>query len=210
MIEGTTLNALHLAWVLDPSVAYMLFMAGMAGLAFEIANPGFGFSGVVGGICLALSMAAFAHLPVNWGSLGLVVFGTGLLYAEAHLPTHGVMGVAGVAALFFGSLLLYDSKAAPEARLAWWLILICVGSVSGLLFWALGVSVKALRRPALQGDASMIGKLGVARTALSPEGQIHLGAEDWSAVSEDGALPEGARVEVVAVEGLKLRVRKKD
>jgi membrane-bound serine protease (ClpP class) len=53
----------------------------------------------------------------------------------------------------------------------------------------------------------LIGRLGVVRTPLDPEGTVWVAGELWTAGSEDGPLAAGEQVEVVAVEGLRLRVR---
>ena len=49
--------------------------------------------------------------------------------------------------------------------------------------------------------------MGVVTRELAPEGIVHVGAEDWTARAETGTVPKGARVQVVAVDGLRLRVR---
>ncbi|MGH7299394.1 MAG: NfeD family protein, partial [Candidatus Rokuibacteriota bacterium] len=71
-----------LAVITDPNVAYLLMMAGMLGIFFELSNPGAILPGVIGGICLILAFFAFQSLPVNWAGLLLILFGVILLIAE--------------------------------------------------------------------------------------------------------------------------------
>ena len=68
-----------LALISDPNIAYLLMMAGMLGIFFELSNPSSILPGVVGGICLILAFFAFQSLPVNWAGLLLLLFGVVLL-----------------------------------------------------------------------------------------------------------------------------------
>jgi membrane-bound serine protease (ClpP class) len=57
----------------------------------------------------------------------------------------------------------------------------------------------------------MRGQTGIARTDINPTGQVQSGAELWTAelAEGQGKIREGEKVEVVKVEGLKLKVKKK-
>jgi membrane-bound serine protease (ClpP class) len=67
--------------------------------------------------------------------------------------------------------------------------------------------VQAQRRRARTGAEGLVGRSGVADTALDPEGWIVVQGERWRARAE-GAMARGEAVEVVSMEGLLLRVRK--
>ncbi|MEJ2762369.1 MAG: nodulation protein NfeD, partial [Gammaproteobacteria bacterium] len=62
------LNALS-----NPNVAYILMMLGLAGLYFELANPGAIFPGVIGAISLVLAFYALQTLPVNYAGIILIL-----------------------------------------------------------------------------------------------------------------------------------------
>jgi membrane-bound serine protease (ClpP class) len=55
---------------------------------------------------------------------------------------------------------------------------------------------------------SMIGEMGIARTDLTPRGQVFVRSEDWTAVAQGEHIKAGENVRVVAVDGLKLIVVK--
>ncbi|HXA97289.1 MAG TPA: nodulation protein NfeD [Candidatus Dormibacteraeota bacterium] len=194
-----------LALISDPNVAYLLMMGGMLGIFFELSNPGSVLPGVVGGICLILAFFAFQSLPVNWAGLLLILFGVVLLIAEIKVTSHGVLAVGGLVAMLIGSLMLYD---APETgiRLSWFVILPTVGTTGGLVFVAVSLGVRALYRPSVTGAAAMVGRLGVARTAIKPEGQVLIDGELWRAVSPDAGVEAGEPVQVTAIDGLTLKV----
>jgi membrane-bound serine protease (ClpP class) len=61
-------------------------------------------------------------------------------------------------------------------------------------------------KPAV-GREALIGEIGRAKTALEPTGMVWVGSALWEATAEDGPIPVGARVEVVALDGLRLTVR---
>jgi membrane-bound serine protease (ClpP class) len=197
-----------LALISDPNIAYLLMMAGMLGLFFELSNPGSILPGVIGGICLILAFFAFQSLPVNWAGLLLLLFGVVLLIVEIKVVSHGVLTVGGVVAMLLGSLMLYDTPGTTGIRLSWFVIIPAVGTTAALVFFAVSMGIRALYRPSVTGASAMVGRRGVARTALQPEGQVLIDGELWRAVSPDAAVGAGEAVQVTAIDGLTLEVRR--
>jgi len=195
-----------LALISDPNIAYLLMMAGMLGIFFELSNPGAILPGVIGGICLILAFYAFQSLPVNWAGLLLLLFGVVLLIAEVKVVSHGVLAVGGVVAMLIGSLMLYDSPETTGVRLSWYVVVPTVGTTAALVFFAVSMGIRALYRPSVTGEAAMVGRLGVTRSALAPEGQVMIDGELWRAVSQDGTVAAGEPVQVAAIDGLTLKV----
>jgi membrane-bound serine protease (ClpP class) len=193
--------------ITDPNVAYILMMLGMLGLFFELSNPGVVLPGVIGGISLILAFFAFQSLPINFAGLALIVFGIILLIAEIKVVSHGVLAIGGVISMGLGSLMLFD---APEAgfRISWWVIAPTVGITAGLFLFVLAAGMRALAARPVLGPSGMVGQTAVARGPLAPEGQVAVQGEIWRAVSEDGAVEDGARVRIIDVQGLTLKVVK--
>jgi membrane-bound serine protease (ClpP class) len=193
--------------ITDPNVAYILMMLGMLGLFFELSNPGVVLPGVIGGISLILAFFAFQSLPINFAGLALIVFGIILLIAEIKVVSHGVLAIGGVISMGLGSLMLFD---APEAgfRISWWVIAPTVGITGGLFLFVLAAGMRALAARPVLGPSGMVGQTAVARGPLAPEGQVAVQGEIWRAVSEDGAVEDGARVRIIDVQGLTLKVVK--
>jgi membrane-bound serine protease (ClpP class) len=160
---------------------------------------------VIGGISLILAFFAFQSLPINWAGLLLILFGVVLLIAEIKVVSHGVLTIGGVVAMVLGSFMLYE---APEAgfRISWLVILPTVGATAGLVAWVVSAGLRALYRRPSTGPGDMIGRTGVARMPLAPEGQVLVEGELWRAVVDDGPVAAGEPVRVTAVEGLTLRV----
>ncbi|HET9924581.1 MAG TPA: nodulation protein NfeD [Methylomirabilota bacterium] len=195
-----------LALISDPNVAYLLMMAGMLGIFFELSNPGSVLPGVIGGISLILAFFAFQSLPVNWAGLLLILFGLVLLIAEIKIVSHGVLAIGGVVAMLLGSLMLYDAPETRGIQLSWFVIIPTVGTTAGLVFFAVTMGVRALYRPSVTGSSAMVGRIGVTRTPLGPEGQVLIDGELWRAVSPDGRIEAGEAVQVTAIDGLTIKV----
>jgi membrane-bound serine protease (ClpP class) len=191
--------------IAEPTIAYLLMMAGMLGLYIEFTHPGVAFPGIAGAICLLLALAALHVLPVNMSALGLLVLGVALLVAEAFLPTFGVVGAGGLIALLLGSLFLFDAQAGVALPRS-----VAVGAAGalGAIMLAVGtLVVRAQRaRPAL-GVEGMVGAVGVTRGRLAPDGTVVVHGEYWRAASDD-PIDDGEAVEVTAVDGLRLLVRR--
>ncbi len=191
--------------IAEPTIAYLLMMAGMLGLYIEFTHPGVAFPGVAGAICLLLALAALHVLPVNTSALGLILLGVALLVAEAFLPTFGVVGAGGLIAFFLGSLFLFDAEAGVALPRS---VIFGVGGALAAIILVIGtLVVRAQRaRPAV-GAEGMVGEVGVARGHLKPAGTVVVRGEYWKAESDD-AVEDGDRVEVTGVHGLRLRVRR--
>ncbi len=194
--------------IADPNIVYLLMMAGILGLYIELTHPGVTFPGIAGGICFLLALAALQVLPVNYSGLALILLGAGLLIAEAYLPTFGVVGAGGIIAFLLGSLFLFDT-AGTGVAVSRALVFSTVGVMVALAV-AIGVLVvRSQRRRVQLGHEGMIGQVGVARQRLAPDGTILVRGEYWTAES-DVVIDAGERVEVMAVDGLRLRVRRKE
>ena len=97
----------------NPTIAYILLILGMAGIYFELSNPGAILPGVLGGICLILAFWAFQTLPISFAGLLLIIFGVLLFIAELQVVSHGVLTAGGIIAMFLGSLMLMMASPAP-------------------------------------------------------------------------------------------------
>jgi membrane-bound serine protease (ClpP class) len=194
-----------LAAIAHPQIAYLLLSLGMLGLVVELWNPGAIFPGVVGGICLLLAFFAFQVLPVNIAGILLIVLGMGLLVLELTVPSFGILGVGGIIALVAGAVMLTNEV--PGVAVSYRTI-VPVAVVTGALVLMLGrLGLQAQRQPAVTGAEGLVGRVGIARSALSPgtPGQVSVHGEIWNAEGT-GAIAPGARVRVVAIDGLTLTV----
>jgi membrane-bound serine protease (ClpP class) len=69
--------------------------------------------------------------------------------------------------------------------------------------------IRAHRNRVTTGTEAMIGEIGVAQTALGPEGKVFVHGELWNATART-SIAEGARVRVRGIEGLRVVVEPAD
>ena len=192
----------------SPDVAVLLLMAGMLGLYIEFSNPGLLIPGVAGAACLILGLIALQILPFSW--LGLILFlaGLGLLVAELFVGAYGVLFALGIGCMLLGGVMIFDVPEVSGIAVSFWSVL--VPTVTGVaLFGALVVFGlgRTMGRPQTAGTSELVGLLGRTEGPLAPEGRVFVRGEYWSARSDE-PLSAGDRIEVVAVEGMRLRVRR--
>lgn len=192
--------------VADPTIAYLLMMAGLLGLYLEFSHPGIGFAGIGGGICLLLALTAFQLLPINYAGVALLLLGIGLLVAELFLPTFGVLGVGGIVAFVLGSLFLFDAPA--QELLVDRSTIATVALCGGLIMLSLSMlAARTWRQKPVSGTEGLIGTIGEVRVRIAPRGKVWIHGEYWNAESNE-EIEVGERVQVVEMKDLLLRVRK--
>jgi membrane-bound serine protease (ClpP class) len=199
---------LRLEWlkaVSDPNIAYLLMTIGTIGIIAELYSPGAILPGIVGAISLILAFYAFQSLPVNYAGMLLFLLGIVFFVLEASVTSYGLLAIGGVISMLIGSVMLIKSDA-EFLQISWAVILPVVSLASALTLLVIGAGMKALRRRPATGREEMVGLIGIARTALAPDGQLAVRGELWEAVSEQ-PVSAGAEVEVTAVDGLRLRVK---
>ena len=191
----------------NPNIAYILLFLGIYGILGEFSNPGSFFPGIVGGISLILAFVAFQSIPINYGGFILIIFGIVLFVLEIYTPTFGVLTAGGVTSLVLGSFMLSKSTA-PFLRISLGLIIAMSLATAAFFVFALSKGIKIQWKKPLTGREGLIGKVGIAKTALDPDGTIFIHGERWQASTEGESIKEGEEVEVLEVKGLNLIVKK--
>lgn len=204
--SGMRLRHRILGVISNPNIAYILMILGFYGLYFELSNPGAIFPGVAGAILLILGFYALQTLPINYAGLMLIILGIALFIAEAFITSHGVLGVGGAIAMAFGSMMLIDSPD-PALRLSWTVIVPVIAASALLFIVTLTVAIRAQREKVDTGKEGLIGLTGEARTDITDKGQVFVRGEYWNAWSDE-RITKGDRIEVLAVKGLRLKVKK--
>ena len=195
-----------LSIISDPNIAYILLSVGMLGIMVELFNPGLIFPGVVGAISLLLSFYALGMLPVNYAGIILIVVAFALFIAEVFVTSHGLLAVGGIASLTIGSVILMSS---PLFRISPAVIAVVVIAVTAFFTIVVAAIVRTHRRPQQTGREGMVGKVAVARTPLDPTGTVFIHGERWEATVDEGRVEPGEEVVVTQIEGLALRVARK-
>jgi len=192
----------------NPNIAYILLMIGLAGLYFELSQPGAIFPGVIGGIALILALYALQTLPVNYAGILLILLAVLFFILEIKVTSHGMLSFAGVLALVLGSLMLFRVPG-YTIRLAWSVFIPTVGVISAFFVTVATLAFRAQVSKPQTGAEGLLGMIGEVKQDLQPAGKIFVHGELWNAVS-DQDLRVGEKVQVVAVENLRLKVEKID
>jgi membrane-bound serine protease (ClpP class) len=185
------LNAL-----INPNLIPLLFLAGIAGIGFEIFHPGVVLPGALGAVSLLTALFGFAVLPISWAGLALLLLGAALLVADAHVVSHGALTVSGLISLVVGSLMLFHNAPAPYNDVNTPVLVIFALLIGG--FWALALAkaVQVRRAPVTVGPQTMVGEVGEVRR----DDLVFVHGELWRARPAGGeSLRPGQPVRVAGV-----------
>ncbi|MDZ4159743.1 MAG: NfeD family protein [Anaerolineaceae bacterium] len=198
--------------LVNPNLVFLLLAIGVQALLIELSNPGGWFAGFIGVTCLLLAIYGLGILPVNWFGILFIVVAIVLFILELTTPTFGMLTAAGTASFIAGALILFNTARLPGFPPVSTPLVVVTGILFALTFLAVaGFAIRAQRTPIQTGKESLPGQLGVVRSELNPYGTVHAAGELWGAELIDASqAPLGVdeRVEIVAVQGLTLKVRK--
>ena len=193
-----------LATISQPNLALLLGVSGLILLYFEFTNPGFVAPGVIGGICVLLSVLGLSFLPINYVGVLLMMLAIGLFIAEVKVGGFGVLGVGGLVSMVIGMLILIDSPD-PAVRVGLYTALALALPFATLFIILLIALIKSLRQKVATGNEAMIGMIGIADTDVEKSGRIYIRGEYWTAHSKI-PVAAGKSVRVLAIENLRLEV----
>ena len=208
-----TLMEQALMLLTNPNIVFLLLSIGVQAILIELSSPGGWVAGFIGVVSLALVVYSFGIIPVNLFGLIFLVLAFALFILDVKAPTHGALTAAGIGSFIAGSLILFNSVRAPGFPTVSVPLVIGTGLFLALSFSVIiSFAIRALKRPKVMGKESLVGKTGVVTQVLDPQGSVQLAGEMWSAeLAEPGEpLPEGTRVKVTVVEGLRLKVKRLD
>lgn len=192
-----------------PEVMFVLMLIAIYGIIGELTMPGAILPGVVGAIALVLALYMAAILPINVTGLALIALALMLFLFDIYAPTHGILTVGGIISFLIGSLMLFN-RADPLFRLSLSYIIPATLITAAFFVFVIGKGLRAQTLPVKAGVETMLGKTVTALTAIdSRGGRIFIEGENWNAVS-DTPIEKGEPVQVVAVEGLTLKVINKE
>lgn len=187
----------------SPDVAFILLSIASLGIMLELYNPGAIFPGVVGAICLILALYSLSTLPVNYAGVALILLAVILFIAEIKVVSHGLLTIGGVISLFLGGLMLIDTvdPALRVSKSVLITVVVLVGVTAALVIWLV---VRAARNRPFIGNEGMIGKIAEVRKG----GLVYVDGALWKAEGVE-MLDVGAKVEIIGVDSLTLKVKPK-
>ena len=179
---------------------YLLLVVGLGMLLFEGFQPGFGVAGLAGVITAAIGAFGLTVLPVTWWAVALVVLGLLLYAVDTAIAGFGAVTLGATLAFVAGSANFY---AAEALALPWWLI--AATTVTALVFFVL-IMTSVLRAQAGPEGVTvddLVGRPGIVRSVLNPEGHVYIDGALWRArwTGETKRAKVGTPVRVHDVDG---------
>jgi membrane-bound serine protease (ClpP class) len=208
-VAGAQIHNVHLGFftrllntLIDPNILPLLFLAGLAGIGFEIFHPGVVLPGALGAVALVTALFGFSVIPISWGGLLLMLLGVALLVIDVHVTTHGALTVAGLISLAVGSIMLFQN--APGYHTSKPLVVGVAVALGAVWVFALSKALEVRRSPVEVGPQLIAGAVGEVRE----NGLVYVNGELWQARATGGQeLRQGERVRVESLDGLVLTVR---
>jgi membrane-bound serine protease (ClpP class) len=191
-----------------PEVMMVLMLIVIYGIIGELSSPGAILPGVVGGIALILALYMAAILPINTAGLALIGLSLALFVIDIFAPTHGVLTFGGIVSFFLGCLMLFN-RSDPAFHLSLAYIIPATLLTAAFFVFVVGSGLRAQFLPVRTGKETMVGKTVSALEAVTgSQGRVFIDGEYWNAVS-DVPIGPGQPAEIVAVEGLTLKLKPK-
>jgi membrane-bound serine protease (ClpP class) len=203
-----TLQEKVLQLLSHPELMMILMLVAIYGIIGELSNPGAILPGVVGAIALILVLYMSTILPVSTAGLALIGLAVMLFIVDIYAPTHGVLTIGGIVAFFLGALMLFN-RADPAFRLSLFYIIPATLVTAAFFTFVVGAGLRAQLLPVRAGRETMLGKTASALARIDAAGgKVFVEGEYWNAVS-DMPIESGHPVEIVAINGLTLKVKPK-
>jgi membrane-bound serine protease (ClpP class) len=181
--------------LIDPNIIVLLMSIGVLGITIEILNPGLILPGTVGVISLVIGLFGLQVLPISWAGLLLMALAAAFFAAEAIVPSHGALALAGAVSFVVGSLMLFD-PAGEGYQVSIWVALAVGGTLALVTAIVVTKVVRARHAPTKTGREEMIGEIGVVRSAVAPTGLVNVHGEIWKAHTDGEPIAPGEYVRV--------------
>jgi len=210
--EGIVIQPFEADWktqflsiITNPNIAYILLLIAIYGIFFELMNPGGIFPGVIGAIAGVISLYALNMIPFNYAGLLLIILGIAFMIAEVFITGFGILGIGGVAAFAFGSLLLFDAQTLGSGISIPLIIAFSLVSL-GFFIFVVRFLLKSRSVKIVTGMDEMVGATAEVLESMKDEYRVRCHGEIWYATS-DSVLEVGQNVRVESLSGLVLHVK---
>ena len=181
-VAGAQIHHVHLGFftrllntLIDPNILPLLFLAGLAGIGFEIFHPGVVLPGALGAVALVTALFGFSVIPISWGGLLLMLLGVALLVIDVHVTTHGALTVAGLISLAVGSIMLFQN--APGYHTSKPLVISVAVALGAVWAFAMSKALQVRHSPVEVGPQLIAGSVGEVRE----NGLVYVNGELWQA-----------------------------
>lgn len=188
-----------------PDAAFFFLMAGLAAAAFEFYAAGAGVAAAVAVLALFLAGYGFATLPMNWPAAIGAVLGIGLYTWDFQRQDLRWRSVAGSILMVWGGLAFTTGR--PQFGTSLWAVALTVVAVMLFYLFAMTTIVRSRFGTPTIGRQHLVGRRGVAASALQPDGVVMVDGAKWRARAHRASgIEPGSPIEVLSVAGITLEV----
>ena len=199
-----TLREQLLGWLVNPNIALLMLVGGALLIYLEFNTPGTIVPGALGTLMVLLAIFGLDLLPIRYTAVLLLVAALALLLLEAKFGGHGVLAIAGIVCLTFGTLTLVAAPV-PEMGISP-MVAFSVSAAFGIItFFLIRLAVRARRMKSRLGVDALIGRSAKSMEPLAPEGHVLVEGEIWQAIATE-PVAAGVLLRVVGHEQYLLRV----
>jgi membrane-bound serine protease (ClpP class) len=185
--------------LIDPNLIVLFMSIGTLGLIVELWNPGLIFPGTVGAISLILGLFGLQVLPISAAGLLLMLLAFAFFAAEAFVPSHGALTVAGAVCFVLGAMLLFD-PAGETYEVSLPAVIAIAATLAAVMALVAFKIVQVRRAPVVTGDSELLGQIAVVRQRLDPTGLVFVHGELWQARSSGEPIDPGTPVRVERID----------
>jgi membrane-bound serine protease (ClpP class) len=193
-----------LGWLVDPNIALLMLVAGALLIYLEFNTPGTIVPGALGTLMVLLAIFGLNLLPIRFTAVLLLAAALVLLLLEAKFGGHGVLAIAGIVCLTFGTLTLIAAPV-PEMGISPAVALGVSAGFGVITVLMVRLAIRARRLKSRLGVDALVGSRATAMEALTPEGHVLVEGEIWRAVAAE-PVAAGSTLRVVGHEHYLLRV----
>lgn len=203
-----TLGQNVLTFFASPDMAYILFLIGAALIYLEFQAPGGFIAGSIGAVCILIAGISFGVLSLNVGALLLIIAAFILFILEIYITSFGLLTIAGIASLVFGSLFLFQTQESYlEISLP-----VLISSIGGILAFIAIIAYVFYksRKKIFSGPYDPYsGKVTTITSIDSGNFYAKYNGELWqlSADSDMSKLAVGDKVTIIEKDNVKLKVK---
>jgi len=186
----------------SPAISYLLFLAGMGLLVFELYTAGVGIAGVLGSLCLLLGFYGLAVLPSNPWGIALLIFSMLSFAVDVQTGVPRFWSAVATISLIVGSFLLFDGLSLSWLTLLFGILLTVICMSAGM-----PAMIRTRFATPTIGREWIIGELGMALEEINPNGTVEVKGAIWKAQTNRATpIKANEEIRVAAVEGFQLDV----
>ena len=194
-------------FLLDPNVAYLIFLTGIVLVFIAVATPGTGLVEIGALFCFILTGYALYNLSVNWWALVILLLSVVPFIQAIRKPKSFLFLALSILLIVIGSVFLFASDDGSLISVNPVIALISSGLVAVFLWFLFRKAIEAISRRPTHDLEMLVGQIGEAKSAIYGDGSVYIAGEMWSARS-DSEIPAGSHVRVIRRDGFTLVVEK--